>query len=144
MEKKMKDGVEVTICQYCKNEFKDDSKTGTTGLKNHIDKYPARKCPSINESFEHKKKKQVQVEKLVDGKVQVRSFTFDPEVSRKELARVIVLHEYPLSIVEHVGFRRFVSRLQPLFHMVSPNTIKKDIMNIYDIEKDRMKSFGID
>ncbi|KAI5663999.1 hypothetical protein M9H77_23322 [Catharanthus roseus] len=136
----MKDGVKVAICQYCKKEFKGDSKTGTTGLKNHLDKCPARKCQSIDESFEREKQKQVQVEKLVDGKVQVRNFTFDSEVSRKELAHAIVLHEYPLSIVEHVWFRRFVSSLQPLFHIVSRNTIKKDSMSIYDIEKDKMKS----
>jgi hypothetical protein len=54
----------------------------------------------------------------------VENYTFDHEVARRELAAMIVLHEYPLSMVDHVGFRRFVSAPQPLFHMVTRNTIR--------------------
>ncbi|XP_026452125.1 zinc finger BED domain-containing protein RICESLEEPER 2-like [Papaver somniferum] len=54
---------------------------------------------------------------------------------RKELAYMIILHEYPLSIVEHEGFRRYSNALQPLFKVVSRNTIKNDIFKIYDEEK---------
>lgn len=58
------------------------------------------------------------------GKVAVENYTFDQDVARKALAAMIVLHEYPLCIVDHVGFRRFVSALQPLFKMVTRNTIR--------------------
>ena len=58
------------------------------------------------------------------GKISVENYTFDPEIARKELAAIIVLHEYPLSIVDHAGFRRFVSALQPLFKMMTRNTIR--------------------
>ncbi|KAL8479050.1 hypothetical protein ACS0TY_030811 [Phlomoides rotata] len=44
-------------------------------------------------------------------------------------------HEYPLSMVEHFGFRRFLSSLQPLFKVVSWNTVKNDIIKIYEFEK---------
>jgi hypothetical protein len=57
-------------------------------------------------------------------KVSVENYTFDPEVARKELATMIALHEYPLCIVDHAGFQRFVSALQPLFKMVTRNTIR--------------------
>ncbi|KAK7394107.1 hypothetical protein VNO78_14626 [Psophocarpus tetragonolobus] len=46
------------------------------------------------------------------------------------------MHDYPLSIVEHVGFRRFVVGLQPLFQVPARNTIKKDIFCVYDFGKD--------
>ena len=52
--------------------------------------------------------------------------------------RMIILHEHPLSIVDHIGFRKYSTSLQPLFKMVSRNTIKKDILSIY--EKEREKS----
>ncbi|XP_066315590.1 uncharacterized protein [Miscanthus floridulus] len=42
------------------------------------------------------------------GKISVENYTFDPEVARKELASMIVVHEYPLCIVDHAGFRRFI------------------------------------
>ncbi|XP_009779676.2 zinc finger BED domain-containing protein DAYSLEEPER-like [Nicotiana tabacum] len=57
---------------------------------------------------------------------------FDQDVSRKKLAHAIILHEYSLSIVDHVGFRNFVASLQPMFKMVSRNTIKNDIIKIFD------------
>jgi hypothetical protein len=36
----------------------------------------------------------------------VENYTFDPEVARRELAAMIVLHEYPLSMVDHAGFSK--------------------------------------
>lgn len=59
-------------------------------------------------------------------------YYFDQDVSHRELAYAIILYEYPLSIVDHVGFRKFVASLQPLFKMVSKNTIKNDILKIFD------------
>uniref|UniRef100_A0A1S4CH85 Zinc finger BED domain-containing protein RICESLEEPER 2-like n=1 Tax=Nicotiana tabacum TaxID=4097 RepID=A0A1S4CH85_TOBAC len=50
----------------------------------------------------------------------------------KKLAHAIILHEYPLSTVDHVGFRNFIASLQPMFKMVSRNTIKNDIIKIFD------------
>ena len=38
----------------------------------------------------------------------MENYTFDPEVARKELAAMIVLHEYPLCIVDHAGFRMYL------------------------------------
>ncbi|WOL08978.1 hypothetical protein Cni_G17731 [Canna indica] len=54
---------------------------------------------------------------------------------RQELARMIILHEYPISIVDHLGFKRFCNALQPLFKVISRNTAKSDILKIYDCEK---------
>ena len=50
---------------------------------------------------------------------------------------MIVLHKYPLTMVDHVGFRKYFNTLQPLFKMVSRNTIKNDILKIYDYEKSK-------
>lgn len=70
-----------------------------------------------------------------DVRNQLTTYNFDQSVARKELAYMIILHEYPLSIVEHEGFRRYSNALQPLFKVVSRNTIKNDIFKIYDEEK---------
>ena len=97
---------------------------------------------SICMSIYHKKKKNVdikqqllEVERKGCGTVQIRGFTFDLNISRGKLVCAIILHEYPLSIVDHVAFKDFFSSLQPLFKMVSRNTIKDDIMKIYEVEK---------
>ena len=74
----------------------------------------------------------------VDSMAGVNAYNFDQNVSRNELARMIILHEYPLSVVDHIGFRKYSTSLQPLFRMVSRNTIK-DILSIYEKEREKSK-----
>ncbi|KAL8469703.1 hypothetical protein ACS0TY_032517 [Phlomoides rotata] len=58
------------------------------------------------------------------------------------MASMIILYEYPLNMVEHFGFRRFVTALQPLCKVVSRNTVKSGIMKNYDFDRDKiMKAF---
>ena len=45
---------------------------------------------------------------------------------------MIILHEYPLPMVEHERFRDFINSLQPMFKMVSRNTVRRDTFNIYE------------
>ena len=40
-----------------------------------------------------------------------------------------------------MGFNEFASSLQPLYKMVSRNTIRDDIMRIYAIEKEKMSRY---
>ena len=63
---------------------------------------------------------------------------FDQEGSRGDLAHMVIMHEYPLAIVDHVGFRKFVSGLQPNFKLVLRNTLKWDILKIYDYKKQKI------
>uniref|UniRef100_A0A7N0TFP9 Transposase n=1 Tax=Kalanchoe fedtschenkoi TaxID=63787 RepID=A0A7N0TFP9_KALFE len=48
---------------------------------------------------------------------------------------MIIIHEYTLSIVDHVGFRNYSFSLQPLFKCPSRNTIRSDVFKVYDNEK---------
>uniref|UniRef100_A0A2N9FWV6 HAT C-terminal dimerisation domain-containing protein n=1 Tax=Fagus sylvatica TaxID=28930 RepID=A0A2N9FWV6_FAGSY len=70
-------------------------------------------------------------------KVSASPYNFDQEGSREDLAHMVIMHEYPLAMVDHVGFRKFVSGLQPNFKLVSRNTLKRDILKIYDYEKQK-------
>lgn len=62
----------------------------------------------------------------------------DQEVSRRDIVNAIILHGYPLNILNHYGLQKFIRGLQPMFKMVTRKTIKKDILNIYDSEKDKL------
>lgn len=55
-----------------------------------------------------------------------------------KVVQMIILHEYPLSIVEHSGFRDFVTSLQSLFKIVSSNTLCSDFLKIHKNEKSKM------
>jgi len=42
---------------------------------------------------------------------------YNKENAKRDLATMIILHEYSLSIVDHIGFIRFVTTIQPLFQL---------------------------
>ncbi|KAL4387351.1 hypothetical protein GQ457_09G020260 [Hibiscus cannabinus] len=48
---------------------------------------------------------------------------------------MINMHEFPLSIVDHDLFKKYCHTLQPLFDMTSRNTIKNDILDMYETGK---------
>lgn len=127
-----KDGVEVGTCNYCKSSLRAGKGYVTKSLLRHLEICPRKNNQDISKSLE--KQRQIVGNRGSDGKVQFGNYTFDQEHSRNELSSAIILHEYPISMVEHVGFKKFVKSLQPLFKMVSRNTIKSDIMKIYDAE----------
>ena len=67
----------------------------------------------------------------------LNAYQFDQNIVRNNLASMIILHEYPLSIVDHNGFREFVKSLQRLFKLISRNTLKSDILKIYNNEREK-------
>ncbi|KAG8369152.1 hypothetical protein BUALT_Bualt15G0121600 [Buddleja alternifolia] len=116
--------------KYCKIHLKAPPGFGTTGLFKHYQK-ACKKRPrglDIRQSL-------IKTSKKVNGAEELTTHIFSQEYTRSELARMVILHDYPLSIVEHVGFRRYSASLQPSFTMISRNTLKNDIFSIYNDEK---------
>jgi hypothetical protein len=118
-------------CNWCKKHFVGDSKSGTTHLRSHLKTCQSKQCQKgLKQSI-------LKLGKNEKGGAVVEKYVFDQVVARKELALMIYVHEYPLSMVDHVGFRRFCAalQLQPLFKVVSRNTIKKDILDMYEVQR---------
>lgn len=113
------------ICKYCKKQLVGGSNSGTSHLKEHYTK-------------QHKSgalRQKLLTNNFNRDRPLLSTYAFDEENARKELARAIIMHEYPLSIVDHLGFKRYSASLQPLFKLPCRNTIKKVVLNIYDYEK---------
>jgi hypothetical protein len=122
-------GVPKAECNWCKKHLSAVGRNGTTNLRNHLASCQDRQ---VRKGL---KWSTLKLAKTQDGSVVVEKYVFDQGVARKELALMICVHEYPLSIVDHVGFRRFCAALQPLFKVVSRNTIRKDILDMYQVQK---------
>ena len=88
------------------------TKLSTRHLHDHLKICPMKKFKDIRDM---KQKFLVRDQHNVDSMTGVNAYHFDQDESRKELACMIILHEYPLSIVDHIGFRRYSTSLQPLF-----------------------------
>nr|DAD43719.1 TPA_asm: hypothetical protein HUJ06_001949 [Nelumbo nucifera] len=65
-------------------------------------------------------------------------FKFDQDRSRMDLAKMIMKHGHPFSIVEEEFFQMFVNNFQPSFRLLYRNTIKNDVMKIYMDEKEKL------
>ncbi|CAN0925295.1 Zinc finger BED domain-containing protein RICESLEEPER 2 [Linum grandiflorum] len=126
-------------CKYCKKVLGGDTNNGTTHLRNHTTRCIQRQLhdgtqKNIKTNF---------LPKGVLGKKELCSGQYNAEVARKDLATMIVMHEYPLGMVDHLYFKIFCASLQPLFKVPCRNTLKRDILATYDVERKKIQK-GID
>ncbi|CAN1136985.1 Zinc finger BED domain-containing protein RICESLEEPER 2 [Linum perenne] len=118
-------------CNKCRKLLGATAGSGTSHLREHISRCPKRIMKDI---------RQMLLTKNLKGDVHKSIGTkFDADEGRRALASMIILHEYPMCIVDHIGFRRFLFIIQPLFHCPTRNTIKGDIFKIFDSEKKLLK-----
>nr|XP_012572851.1 zinc finger BED domain-containing protein RICESLEEPER 3-like [Cicer arietinum] len=120
------DGKEKAKYNYCKKFLGGRARDGTSHLRGHM-KIHTPRLSTMGQTF--------LTAKVLQGKKELGTGIYDALNARKELARATILYEYPLSIVEHVGFRRYSASLQPLFQVPCRNTIKKEILKVYQVEK---------
>jgi hypothetical protein len=130
------DGVSKAKCKHCKEKLSGITRNGTSHL-----------CAHLKSCVYNQKKKGIKIQTnlrfatIEKGQVAVENYVFNQDVARRALYFMIILHAYPLSIVDHHGFRKFVSALQPLFKMGTRNTIRRDIMSFYEGEKRKARIF---
>ena len=97
---------EKAQCNYCKKLFVGKSSYGTSHLQQHFDRCPRRKAAGGDIR---------QMILKTDLKGNVNSGAFNEKQGIEKLAKMIILHDYPLLMVEHRGFRDFTTTIQPLF-----------------------------
>uniref|UniRef100_A0A803MEP2 BED-type domain-containing protein n=1 Tax=Chenopodium quinoa TaxID=63459 RepID=A0A803MEP2_CHEQI len=133
-EKTTINGEAKARCLHCNHLFSGNSKNGTSHLKDHIELRCTKKHMKVDIC-----QKILYINRRQDSSVRLENHVFSQEESRRELSNMVILHEYPLSIVEHIGFRRFVHSLNPNFKIISRNTLKSDIMKMFFTEKANLK-----
>lgn len=155
----------VAICKHCKKRMSGSGTSGTSHLRNHLMRCQRRGNHDIgqlasrgkkrgrppafgNSSLNQDEKKDENLalavvkadEPIKDDALMVTAVNsnFDWRRSQFDLARMIILHGYPLNMVEHVGFRRFVKNVQPLFELMTLSKVEADCLEIYEKEKQKM------
>lgn len=66
-------------------------------------------------------------------------YNFDPEYFRELLCRVVVMHDLHFRFVEYEGIRDIFEYLKWDVKMVSRNTLKDDVLKLYESEKTKLK-----
>ncbi|CAN0903862.1 Zinc finger BED domain-containing protein RICESLEEPER 1 [Linum grandiflorum] len=111
-------------CNYCGKQLGGDYSNGTSYLKNHASNRLHRKIHEGSQNM-------LGPNYWAKGKLDLFASAFDASFSKKELAAPIIMHEYPLSMVDHLYFNRFVRSLQPMFSVPSRNTMKNEIFLVF-------------
>lgn len=122
-------------CKHCNTVISAKRGAGTSGLRNHLNrcKHRAAVVGALN---------QMNATLMTPDGVS-RLWKWDPDVAKKTLVIMVVLHELPLSIDEYDGFRKFVLSLNPSFHMISRRTLTNEIKKAFDGHKNALKElFG--
>ncbi|KAK9905216.1 hypothetical protein M0R45_000410 [Rubus argutus] len=128
--RELKDGVVLAKCPDCKKVLQGGSNYGTTHLRNHMKSCVYRKQKKIGQCS-------VNAVKYSDGSIIIGTYQFDQNRSRKELAKMIIMHEYSLAMVDHRRFMSFIFSVNPSFTVASRNTIKGDILKMFEYEKEK-------
>ncbi|KAL0414360.1 UNVERIFIED_CONTAM: Zinc finger BED domain-containing protein RICESLEEPER 1 [Sesamum radiatum] len=133
-----KDNVQKARCKYCGREIKADPKAhGTRPLKNHYES--CKKKPQ--EITRNQNQLSFVPTRMGDRDAPLVNWRFDQDKTREALCHMLVVDELPFKLVEHSGFRHFLSVACPMFAIPSRRTITKDIFNVYVSERARLKSF---
>ncbi|KAK9724441.1 hypothetical protein RND81_05G072100 [Saponaria officinalis] len=134
--KKVGDKIKA-VCNYCQKYLAGGPRGGTSHLKDHTKCCPKRICKYLRQT----RLFGTQVNPVDKSEtLTLASYKFHQDHGRRDLAEMIILHEYPLSMVEHYGFRKFCKTMQPDFKVPCRNTTRKDIMTRYGVEKGIMSS----
>ncbi|XP_010465389.1 PREDICTED: zinc finger BED domain-containing protein RICESLEEPER 1-like isoform X2 [Camelina sativa] len=166
-ERVRKADVCYAVCIQCNKKLSGSSNSGTTHLRNHLMRCLKRTNHDMSQLLTPKRKKKENPVTLAtpisfdegqqkdeylrpkfdqeqhrrDEVVLSRGSggRFSQERSQVDLARMIIMHGYPLAMVDHVGFKVFARNLQPLFEVVPNSTVEDSCMEIYMREKQRVQ-----
>lgn len=109
-------------CDYCHTLLAVGPRAGTNHLAIHLKACTLRKIKTRDGKTLSQSSLKLSAQD--DGTVGVENYTFDQGYAREQLGNMLVLHDYPLSMVDHAGFRRFIHALHPLFKLHTRNTIR--------------------
>ncbi|KAJ1697422.1 hypothetical protein LUZ63_005934 [Rhynchospora breviuscula] len=99
------DGSYDAVCKYCGIAYQMGNQRGTGSLRHHYHK-ACKKRPDKKKS--HKLQQMLQFQTTPEaGQNKVGVWSFDQGICRRNLAIMVIVHEYPFNIVTHYYFRAF-------------------------------------
>ena len=95
------DALKKVNCKYCQIELTAGGNWGTS----HLHKHAAKACPGRHLRLTPTSQTQLKIKTNDDGSNlselgSIKKDVFNQDVSRKDIAHMVIMHEYPLSIVD--------------------------------------------
>ncbi|KAH0636238.1 hypothetical protein KY289_036153 [Solanum tuberosum] len=113
-------------CLHCKQNYAaNTTRNGTSGLRQHLtSRCKVYKPPPVAPGIQ-------KLLNIQSNSSSIETWKFEQEVCRRALVEMIILDELPFSFVEKEGFKKFMSKVQPLFRIPSRRTITRDAYEVY-------------
>ena len=129
----LEDGVVVQgKCKHCEDIIGAKRGSGTSALLTHL-----RRC--------RKRSRALRIVEDLSSTLRspcgsrLKDWSYDPDVSRYHLMRMISLHGLPFLVTEYDGLRSFVESLNPLFKMPCRTTARNGCMKAFQEMKAELK-----
>ena len=135
------DGCTKALCKQCNQSFAYSTGkkiAGTSHLKRHITVGSCSKTRQEKRLLALTSGAKSEGNTAEPPKRRYRwrtNVTFDQDRSTMDLAKMIIMQEYPLHMVEHSAFKAFIQGLQPQFKMPDHEALEKEIFGIFQKEK---------
>ncbi|KAK2378629.1 zinc finger BED domain-containing protein DAYSLEEPER [Trifolium repens] len=141
-------GCAKAYCKQCKKSFSymtDSKVAGTSNLKKHIFSGTCQAMKQKSQLNSHPENGGFQ-DNAIPSKKRPRAtptyagngVSFDHERCNHDIAKMIILHDYPLDIVKHQGFIAFAQTLRPQFNPLCLNSVEGYCVSMYHKEKQNL------
>nr|XP_027122429.1 zinc finger BED domain-containing protein RICESLEEPER 2-like [Coffea arabica] len=134
------DGSIKVTCKHCKEVWKMNASGTTTTYTRHL-----KNCLQKKLVDEGNKRMQQQVlsfttETPSDGMTSITNFRYDHAKVRELASHMVLAHEYPFAMLDHEIFNKFMKAVSPYYIKISRQTVKKDCISTYELEKKKLMS----
>ncbi|CAA0839907.1 Unknown protein [Striga hermonthica] len=119
----------------CKNKtskHRAESNFGTTAFWTHLANYHSIKKGQQQLTTKNNNE---------TGIVTVQPYKYDQEASLRKFYEAMIVHEYPFNMVEHEFFQEWVKSMRPNYPLKSHVTVRKEIIEYYSTERDKLYEY---
>ncbi|GKB95839.1 zinc finger BED domain-containing protein RICESLEEPER 2-like protein [Tanacetum coccineum] len=130
-------------CIHCKDKFAMNATATTTTLKRHLESCKVKK-------FNDSKQQLLNFQRVSDENQDNSSYPalttgkYDPATTRELISHWVLMHEHPFTIVEEDGLNLVFKSMQPRAENITRHAVKNDCMNVYEMEKKKLKKLLVD
>ncbi|CAH8353844.1 unnamed protein product [Eruca vesicaria subsp. sativa] len=129
------------FCKHCNKSYayiNGAKASGTSHLKRHIELGICAKCPQTSLTTPQVKNEN----DYSSCHPKKRSFVaLDEDFCSREMVKMIVMHDYPLHMVEHSGFGCFLKALRPQYSVARFDTVLGGCVGMFLSEKEKVLEF---
>lgn len=136
---KQPDGTSKVQYNHYKELFAKSPSGATSQHKHHL-----KNCLQMRLVVGEENRKRQQVlsftEGPSDGITSITNFSYDHAKVRELAAHMVLVHEYPFSMLDHVVFNKFMKAASPFYKKINRQTVKEDCVTAFMLEKRRLRN----